>query len=126
MSDAGAKHREEKIGEITLPVVECSCMDKRTRKIMIYLINKELKSLKTYPKIWVEGSVVNLEDLKNRVETCNFPQVKRSERGEKGKRELSPFNLFVKECATSPEKGGKGKPFKECIALWNKEKNKIA
>lgn len=125
MSDAGVKNREEKVAQITLPVIDCACMDKRTRKIMVYLINKELKSLKTYPTIWVENSVINLEELKNRVETCNFPRVK-GEKGEKGKRELSQFNLFIKECATSTEKGGKGKSFKECTNLWKKEKDKIA
>lgn len=125
MSDAGAKHREEKISQITLPVVDCSCMDRRTRKILVYLIDKELKSLKTFPRIWVEQSVVSLEDLKSRVETCSFPKVTQG-KGGKAPRALSPFNKFIKGCATSKEKGGKGLPFKECAKLWQVEKAKVA
>ncbi len=118
MSEAGAKNRDEKLKAITLPTVDCNCLDKRTRKLMLYLVSKELKTLKSYPTAWIEGSKVSLEDLKTKIESCDFPVVKRTAKGEKAPRELSEFNLFIKNCATSKDKGGQGKSFKECVSLW--------
>jgi len=121
MSDAGAKHREEAIGEIVLPVLDCACIDKRTRKILTYLVDKELKSLKTFPKVWVEGSIISLQDLKKKIEDCDLPRVMVGTKSG-GRRPLSQFNLHMKECASSKEKGGLGLPFGECTELWKKKK----
>lgn len=39
------------------------------------------------------------------------------------KRKPSEYNLFIKQCATSTEKGGQGKPFKTCVEDWRNKKS---
>lgn len=43
-------------------------------------------------------------------------------KGSKAKRAPSAYNLFLKQCASSKEKGGQGRSFKECSAEWKAKK----
>ncbi len=45
-------------------------MDKKSRKIVIFLINEELKRYKSYPRAWTEGAVKDLEGIKKGLELC--------------------------------------------------------
>lgn len=66
----GVKVKEEKIASVELPKIDCSMMDKKTRKIVVYLINEELKRYRSYPKSWTEGAVADLEGIKKGIELC--------------------------------------------------------
>ena len=66
----GLKVKEEKIANVELPKLDCSMMDKRTRKILVYLVNEELKRYKSYPKSWVGDATADLEGIKAAIEMC--------------------------------------------------------
>ena len=93
-------------------------MDKRTRKMLMYLIDKELKTYKTFPEAWIEDSKFSLEQLKQKIADCEMVAEEKDSKG----RRLSKYNLFIKQCATSVEKGGQGKNFKECVKDWKGSK----
>lgn len=118
MSELAIKDREEKLAQIALPEIDCACIDKRTRKILIYLVNKELKTYRTYPTAMVEGAEIDLMELRHKIENCDF--MKTSKKG----RKLSDFNIHMKQCVSSRAKGGEGKPFKQCVELWKEKKQK--
>lgn len=40
----------------------------------------------------------------------------------RAKRAPSPYNLFLKQCASSKAKGGEGKDFKTCTVEWRQRK----
>lgn len=80
----GLKVKDEQIEAVALPKLECSLMDARSRKIMIYLINQELKRYKSYPKSWVEEPMKYLEGIKAGLETCQKIRAKRQENAESG------------------------------------------
>lgn len=115
------ERRNEQIANVELPVIDCDCMDKRSRKVLVYLVNQELKRLKTYPRAWVEGAQFDLELLKGELQACDLPKKGKGTRT----RPLSTYNLFMADCARSKEKGGAGMTFKECGPLWTKEKKKF-
>jgi len=120
MSEQASVRRNEHIANVALPVIDCDCMDKRSRKVLVYLVNQELKRLKTYPRAWVEGAQFDLEVLKGELQACDLPKKGKSSRN----RPLSDYNIFMGDCARSKEKGGAGMTFKECAVLWKKEKKK--
>ena len=66
----GLKVKEEKIAAVELPKLDCSMMDKKTRKIILFLINEELKRYRSYPKSWTEGAVGDLEGIRKGIELC--------------------------------------------------------
>ena len=43
-------------------------------------------------------------------------------RSGRAKRAPSPFNLFLKQCASSKANGGEGKDFKTCAVEWKQRK----
>lgn len=126
MSELGAENRDEKISQIVLPVIDCDCMDKSTRKVLTHILDKELKYLSRFPTAMVDDAKYSLETLREKIAQCDFPKPdkKTDESGEtpKTKRKLSKYNLHMKECASGKEKGGRGKSFKECIIEWNESK----
>ena len=73
------KVRAEKIVNAQLPVIDCNMMDARSRKIMIYLVEKELKTLKTFPTKWVAPSIRDLEGLKQGLQLCTEIRKRKSE-----------------------------------------------
>lgn len=79
----GLKVKEEQTAAVTLPKIECSFMDARSRKILIYLIEQELKRYKSYPKSWVEDPVKHLQGIKAGLEMCQKVR-KRQENAEQG------------------------------------------
>lgn len=79
----GLKVKEEKIAAVTLPQLECSFMDARSRKILIYLIEQELKRYKSYPKSWVEEPMKHLQGIKAGLEMCQKVR-KRQDNAEQG------------------------------------------
>lgn len=126
MSEQYREHRNEKLSEIVLPEIECGCLDKRTRKVLVYLVNQELKRYKTFPTVWVENAKLSLEDLKDRISSCDLELAVAPGTTEKSKKKRSPskYNLFIGKCASGEEKGGMGKTFKQCAVLWKEEKAK--
>ena len=120
MSSEAVSRRNEKIAEVELPVLDCDCIDKRTRKVLVYLVDQELKKMKTFPRAWVEGATFDLNLLKAQIQSCDLPKKQKGERN----RPLSPYNKFIADCARSKEKGGAGMSFKECAVIWKKEKKK--
>lgn len=66
-----------------------------------------------------EGEI-DLEALEERITECDAAG-KRGTR-KRGPREPSAYNVFIGQCRASPDKGGQGKDFKECVALWNQQK----
>jgi hypothetical protein len=112
MSIDAKNDRDEKLAKIALPVVDCECMDSKTRSVLVYLIKKELRYLSTFPRAWVEGQQIDLTDLKASIENCKLQKLPKG-------RKLSEYQEFIKVCATSKKNGGGGKTFKECIQDWN-------
>lgn len=125
MSLKGKEHRDQKLAEIALPEIDCACMDKRTRKILLYLVGKETKYLSKFPRAMVDGAQYDVAVLKAQLEACALP--KSRARGppkdkDRVKRAPSHYNQFMKECASSVEKGGAGLKFAECAAMWTEQK----
>ncbi len=120
MISEAVSRRNEKIAEVEIPVLDCDCIDVRTRKVLVYLVDQELKRMKTFPRAWVEGATFDLQLLKGQIQACDLPKKSKGER----KRPLSPYNMFMADCARSEEKGGGGMSFKECAVIWRKEKKK--
>lgn len=79
----GLKVKDEQIAAVTLAQVECGFMDARSRKILIYLIDQELKRYKSYPKSWVEEPMKHLQGIKAGLEMCQKIR-KRQENAEQG------------------------------------------
>lgn len=73
------KVKEEKIISLNLPKVDCDMMDARTRKILVFLIDAELKRNKSYPKEWSEGVNGELTAIKNGIEMCTKIRKRREE-----------------------------------------------
>jgi len=127
MSELGAENRDEKISQIVLPEIDCDCMDKSTRKVLTHVLDKELKYLSRFPTAMVDDATYSLEILREKIAQCDFPKpdkTDKTEKKQKTKRKPSEYNLHMKECASSKEKGGQGKGFKECALDWRKLKNK--
>ena len=79
----GLKVKEEQIAAVILPKIDCNLMDARSRKIVIYLIEQELKRYKSYPKAWVEEPMKHLQGIKAGLEMCQKVR-KRQENAEQG------------------------------------------
>ncbi len=122
MSVEARARRDEQINQVEIPVLDCACIDVRTRKVLVYLVDQELKRMKTFPRAWVEGATFDLHLLKAQIQSCDLPKKSKGERN----RPLSPYNKFIADCARSKEKGGAGLSFKECAVIWKKEKKKYS
>lgn len=67
----GLKAREEKIASIALAAnIDCNMMDAKTRKVLLYLVNQELKKLNSFPSAWVKDSKEELQGIKAGIEMC--------------------------------------------------------
>lgn len=110
--DPKEKYVKEQIDDIEIKV-DCDALDKRTRKLLLYLINKELKFWKGFPRIWVEDQIYNLEALKEKIEKCDL----RIEKGKKGK-ELTEYQKHMKKCIKKDRLS-----FEECVEAWRKKKD---
>ena len=119
MSEKTKLRRDEEIAQTAVIEVDCSAMDKRTRTVIAYLIDKELKRLKSYPRAWVENQEYELRDLRERISSCKLQR-----KNPDGTRPLSNYQEHMKSCATSKEKGGEGKSFQQCIIDWKELKEK--
>ncbi|MDD3491957.1 MAG: hypothetical protein PHZ19_00475 [Candidatus Thermoplasmatota archaeon] len=80
----GLKAKEERIASVNLPEIDCWMMDARTRKVMIYLIDGELKRNRTYPKEWVEGINEELTRIKKGLEMCTRIRARKEKNAEQG------------------------------------------
>lgn len=118
MSQLAKEHRDEQIAKVELPKVDCACMDRRTRKVLSYILAKEIKYLRGFPKAWVEGQLYDLTALKEQIDNCALEKG----RAAHGGRGQSPYQAFMKECVSSKEKGGRGLPFIKCVSLWRAER----
>ena len=78
------KVKEEKIISLNLPQVDCDMMDARTRKVLVFLIDAELKRNRSYPKEWAEGVNGELTAIKEGLEMCTKVRKRREENAEQG------------------------------------------
>lgn len=67
----GLKVREETIADIALMKIDCDMMDKKTRQVLLYLVDQEMKKLNTFPNAWVKTSKAELEGIKAGLEMCS-------------------------------------------------------
>ena len=73
------KVKEEKIISVNLPQIDCDMMDARTRKVIVFLIDAELKRNRSYPKEWVGGVNGELTAIKEGLEMCTKVRKRREE-----------------------------------------------
>lgn len=73
------KVKEEKIVSVNLPQIDCDMMDARTRKVLVFLIDAELKRNRSYPKEWAEGVNGELTAIKEGLEMCTRIRKRREE-----------------------------------------------
>lgn len=73
------KAKEEKIVSVNLPQIDCDMMDARTRKVIVFLIDAELKRNRSYPKEWVDGVNGELTAIKEGLEMCTKVRKRREE-----------------------------------------------
>jgi len=59
--------------------VDCKCIDASTRKVMLFLINERLKTLRTFPRGLADDLEYNLLDLKERLLQCEIKRKKPAE-----------------------------------------------
>lgn len=114
MSEQAKQRRDEEIAQTSVINVDCTALDKRTRTLITYLIDKELKRLKGFPRAWVEGQAYELSELRERIAECKLQRKTNPD----GTKVLSAYQAHMKQCATSTEKGGEGKSFTQCIQDW--------
>ncbi len=116
------KHIRAKISEIDV-AVDCDCLDKETRRVLMYIIDKEAKFLKGFPRVWVENQRYDLEVLREKIDKCILERNVKGNGGGKGKerkkRDPSEYNLHIKKCVGDEKKG-----FKSCVDEWNLIKKK--
>ena len=79
------KVKEEKIISLNLPQINCDMMDARTRKVLVFLIDAELKRNRSYPKEWVDGVNGELTAIKEGLEMCTKVRKRREENAEQGR-----------------------------------------
>lgn len=75
------KVREEKIQEIG--DIDCNMIDARTRKVLLYLVDAEIKKLKGMPKKWSADQLVEMEGIKAGLELCKKIRTKKTEEEQK-------------------------------------------
>lgn len=118
--DPKEKHVKEKIEEIEKEVefvLDCDVIDPRTRKTLIYLIDKEIKFWKGFPRVLVEDKIYDLQQLKDKLASCKLEKKEKKVDKKTGKeKELSPYQQHMKNCM----KGGK--TFMECVEEWREKK----
>lgn len=73
----GLRVREEKIAEIAH--IECDMVDARTRKVLLYLVDTEIKKLKGMPQKWSADQLVEMEGIKAGLEMCKKIRTKKTE-----------------------------------------------
>jgi len=78
------KVKEEKIISLNLPQIDCDMMDARTRKVIVFLIDAELKRNRSYPKEWAEGVNGELTAIKEGLKMCTKVRKRREENAEQG------------------------------------------
>lgn len=76
----GLEVKEQTILKTSVGEMQCSMMDKRTRQILIYLLNHELKRNKSYPTEWVQDLNEELEIIKKGLEMCNIIQSRKKKK----------------------------------------------
>jgi len=76
----GLRVREEKIVEIAH--IDCDMVDARTRKVLLYLVNTEIKKLKGMPQKWSADQLVEMEGIKAGLELCKKIRSKKTEETE--------------------------------------------
>lgn len=84
------KVKEEKIISVNLPQIDCNMMDARTRKVLVFLIDAELKRNRSYPKEWVDGVNGELTAIKEGLELCTKVRKRREENVEQGSSASGP------------------------------------
>ena len=78
MSKPAEEHMNKKITKISEEIqVDCSVMDKRTRKLLIYLVDQEIKKLKGFPKAWVGSSMFDFQELRDKLASGDIATKKR-------------------------------------------------
>lgn len=89
----------------------CACLKGESGKLLMSLVEKEIED----PSGFIPEE--RLKKLKQELVDCaNRPEAKSG-------RKLSAYQVYISECARKPEKGGRGRPFPECIEEWRKQKN---
>lgn len=106
------KHVKDAIDNIEIKV-DCDVIDRRTRKLLIYLIDKEIKFWKGFPRLWVEDQLYNLNALKEKLLTCDLNKI---EKGKKG-RELTEYQKHMKRCMSEDDMD-----FGRCVEAWRMRK----
>jgi len=72
----------------------------------------------------LDGKEIDVKELRAHVASCLTEMPKTKIKKKRGPREPSAYNKFIGQCRTSPEEGGLGKDFNECVRLWNEQKGK--
>jgi len=109
-----------------MSVFDCTCYDAETGKLLLKLITT-VEAMP--PEDLPEGlDPKRLKELKIQIKTCGFDGQQGKSGGGDGKtskkgRKLSGYQIAMGNCMRSPEKGGQGKPFMECISDWKAKKN---
>ena len=57
--------------------VNCKCLDASTRKVMLFLINERLKTLKTFPRGLMDDLEYDLLELKEQLLECSMRKKKK-------------------------------------------------
>src|SRR3989304_5988917 len=70
--------REEKLEQI-MPLIDCKLIDARSRKVLLYLVNEEIKKLGRMPIKWSKDSLDEMKGLKEGLELCKEIRSKKDE-----------------------------------------------
>lgn len=101
-----------------MPAAVARCLlDQATQRTLLEIINAMMEESET---VEIDGEEIELEELREVISSCANKE-KRGMR-KRGPKAPSAYNRFIGHCRTSPEKGGLGKDFKECVRLWKEQK----
>ena len=104
-----------------MPAETTPCvLDEGTKASLLEII--DALSAEGGQTIEVDGGEIDLKELRGHIASCATEMPKFKMKKKRGPKEPSAYNKFIGHCRTSPEKGGLGKDFTECVRLWKEQK----
>lgn len=73
------KVRAEKLAEIEPSQIDCEMIDARTRKVLLYLVNQEIKKLTRMPQKFAATQLAEMEGIKAGLNACKRIRTKKEE-----------------------------------------------